>query len=261
MTMIANTMIDKMRAGTTALGLGCVLPPESQVPAFAKRAGFDWAFIDLEHSLLSADSVAVSCAMFRSLQITPIVRVAKANTGDIARFLDSGAQGIILPHVDTAEEARDLAARCKYSPEGQRSWGGASPQLDYPARPTAELMQGANERTLVVAMIESAEAVENVESIAATPGLDGILVGNVDLSIDLGEVGKPGGPETARAIQKVGQATAAAGKFFGLAGVPSPASLTAFDGVTVNFAVAGMDYRILAAAPPAHAVKWRETPA
>ncbi len=256
--MIENHMIGKMQAGATALGIGLTMPPEAQVAMFAGRAGFDWAFIDLEHTLISPESVATNCAMLRALGVTPIARIPKAASGEIARLLDSGAQGIILPHVDTADEAREFVDQCKYSPIGHRSWGGASPQLGYPMKPSAELLATGNDRTLAIIMIESAQGVENIEAIAGTPGLDGILVGNVDLSVDLGEVGHPGGPKTSAAIKTVGQSVNASGKYFGLAGAPSAAAISALDGVTVNFALAGMDYRLFAAALDKRAAEWRE---
>jgi len=256
--MIENHMIGRMQARATALGIGLTMPPEAQVAMFAARAGFDWAFIDLEHTLISPESVATNCAMLRAVGVTPVARIPKAAGGEIARLLDGGAQGIVLPHVDTADEARDFVDQCKYSPAGHRSWGGASPQLGYPTQPSAELLAAGNERTLAIIMIESAQGVENIGAIARTPGLDGILVGNVDLSVDLGEVGHPGGPKTSEAIRAVGRSVNAAGKYFGLAGAPSAAAISALDGVTVNFALAGMDYRLLAAALGNRAAEWRE---
>ena len=255
--MDENHMILKMQSGAMALGLGATLPPETQVASLVARAGFDWCFLDLEHCYLSPASVVANCAALRSLGVTPVVRIPKAMGGDISRLLDSGAQGIILPHVETAEEAGDFVAQCKFAPLGHRSWGGASPQLGYPSGPSRELMEVGNARTLAVVMIESAEGVDNVEEIARCPGLDAVLVGNVDLSLDLGEAGRLERPKTWEAITRIGQASNAAGKFFGLAGVPSADAVSALSDVQVDFALAGIDYRLLAAAFVTRAAEWR----
>ncbi|MSU90761.1 hypothetical protein GE300_14250 [Rhodobacteraceae bacterium 2CG4] len=255
--MIENRMLARMQEGQTALGLGATMPPASHMPVFVARAGFDWAFLDLEHALISPENLGLLCTMLRLQGVTPLVRIASGSLDRVASLLDSGAQGIILPHVETAREAQDLVALCKYAPTGRRSWGGASPQLGYPQKPSAELMSAADATTLAIVMCESRSGVDNIDQIAAVPGLDGVLIGNVDLSLDLGETGAPDGPATTEAILHVGRAVNAAGRHFGIAGAPSPERIRALQGLRIDFLLAGMDHRIFAAALEARAETWR----
>jgi len=256
---IENRMVGKMRAGQIAIGLGATLPPSTQVPVFAGRAGFDWAFIDLEHTLISPEHVGLLATTFSMQGITPLARIPKPALFDIARLLDSGVEGIILPHVETAQQAGRLVEMCKYAPTGQRSWGGASPQLGFPQKPSPQLMAEANAATLAIVMIESAVSMENIEAIAKVPGLDGVLIGCVDLSCDLGVMGRPDAPEMVATINTIGRAANAAGKYFGLAGASTPAVLTGHSEIRVDFALAGMDYRILVTALDERAGLWRRT--
>ncbi|MBW3097048.1 HpcH/HpaI aldolase family protein [Pseudohoeflea coraliihabitans] len=257
---VDNPMIAKMRAGETAIGLGVTLPPAAQVPMFARQSGFDWAFIDLEHTLLSPETVATLAHLLALQQITPLARIPKNGLFDVARLLDSGVSGIIRPHVETSDEARELVQLCKYAPLGQRSWGGASPQLGYPQKPSGELMEAGNAATLAAVMIESARGIDAIDDIVGVHGLDAVLIGCVDLSIDLGVMGRSDAPQMVDAIARIGCATRAAGKYFGLAGASSPAVLTRDPEGPVDFALVGMDYRILAAALGARAAQWRAAP-
>ncbi|MCR8725493.1 HpcH/HpaI aldolase family protein [Frigidibacter sp. ROC022] len=254
----ANPMIRKMEAGATAIGIGTTLPAGAQVAMLAAKAGFDWAFIDLEHTLIGPEDVAIISNMMRAQDIAPVARIPKHALFDVARLLDSGACGIIRPHVETAEEARELVELCKYAPGGDRSWGGASPQLGYPQRPSPELMQAANRSTLAIIMIESGAGIDAIEEIAAVPGLDGVLIGCVDLSIDLGVMGQVDAPPMHAAIARIGRATKAAGKFFGMAGVAAPEALTRIPGIKVDFTLAGLDSRLLAATLEDRATVWRQ---
>nr|WP_306266200.1 aldolase/citrate lyase family protein [Pararhizobium sp. IMCC3301] len=254
---IDNIMIRTMQSGKTAIGLAASMPASAQVPMLASKAGFDWAFIDLEHTLISPQDVDLLANMLRVLDVTPLARIPNAALFDIARLLDSGVQGIIRPHVETAEQARQLVDMCKYAPVGARSWGGASPQLGHPQKPTRQLMDEANRTTLAIVMIESANGIENIDAIANVPGLDGILVGCIDLSVDLDVIGEPKAPAMVEALEKIGRAVNSAGLYFGLGGIPSPEVLLDHPGLTVDFVLAGMDCRILASALEDRMDLWR----
>lgn len=253
-----NMMIKTMQAGGMAIGLGATMPPSAQVPMLASNAGYDWAFIDLEHTLISPENVGVLANMMRVQNVTPLARIPKAALFDIARLLDSGVQGIIRPHVDEADEARQLVEMCKYAPRGTRSWGGASPQLRYPQKPSRQLMDEGNQSTLAIAMIESAKGIENIDAIVKVPGLDGILIGCVDLSIELGVIGTHDAPAMVEALERIGRASNEAGIYFGLGGIPSPTILLDHPGLIVDFVLAGMDSRILASALQDRLQVWRQ---
>lgn len=124
------------------------------------------------------------------------------------------------------DEARQLVEMCKYPPLGAGSWGGASPQLGYPQSPSRKLMDEGNRKTLAIAMIESAKGIENIDAFVKVPGLDGILIGCVDLSVDLDVIGNPEAPAMVQALETIGRAVDAAGLYFGLGGIPSPAVLS-----------------------------------
>jgi 2-keto-3-deoxy-L-rhamnonate aldolase RhmA len=130
----------------------------------------------MEHNSMGVDSRTnrhgLSCGL-----ITPIVRVPGKEHYHASRLLDAGAQGIVVPHVDTVEEAQRVVSHCKYPPIGHRSLGGPPPQLSYQPTPTGEATRIVNEETLVVVMLETPQAIDNADAIAQVPGLDVLLVG------------------------------------------------------------------------------------
>ncbi|MBN7761570.1 hypothetical protein JYP52_10510 [Nitratireductor aquibiodomus] len=252
----ANIMAQKMRRKETALGLGLGLPANPFTPRFARQFGIDWAFIDLEHSLMSASDVGLMANYLSSVCVTPLVRLDKSAVPEASRYLDSGVQGIIMPHVDSAEEAAALVGYSKYPPVGKRSWGGASPQLGYPARPTAELIDEGIHETLAIAMIESRAGLQELHRITATPGLDGVLIGATDLSVELGVPGDMAAEDMQSAFLAVSRAAREAGVFFGLAGVPQPETIDALPELGPDFLLVGMDYRMLAAEVASRTAQW-----
>ena len=251
-----NAMAQKMRRKQTVLGLGLGLPANPFTPRYAQHNGIDWAFLDLEHSLMSTSEIGMMANFLSAVGVTPLARLDKSAIPEASRYLDSGVQGIIMPHVDSAEEAATLVSYCKYAPVGQRSWGGASPQLGFPARPTAELIEEGTHETLAIAMVETCAALENLDEIAATPGLDGLLIGAVDLSIELGVPAEIGSDEMRAAIITVAQAASQAGIFFGLAGVPQPETIENIPEIRADFLLVGMDHRMLAAEIATRAKNW-----
>ena len=156
----------------------------------AKTAGYDWLFIDMEHSSLDVDTAAQISAAALDAGITPIVRVPGHEHFHASRLLDTGALGIVVPHVNNAAEAERAVAHCRFPPQGKRSLPGTLPQAHFDAVPIAELAAAVNEATLVVVMIETPEAVENADAIAAVPGADVLLIGTNDLAAEMGITGQ-----------------------------------------------------------------------
>lgn len=161
---------------------GAWLQLESPMAAeIAGRLGFDWVGIDTQHGMIGYDG------MLRMLQAVAIggapaiVRVPSADPAAIGRALDSGAAGVIVPLVESAEQARRAVAACRYAPAGTRSWGPIRPALRGGYDP-----QDADHEVACIAMIETREGVEAVERIAAVDGLDGVLIGPSDLALSLG---------------------------------------------------------------------------
>jgi 2-keto-3-deoxy-L-rhamnonate aldolase RhmA len=139
-----------------------------------KAAGFDWLFLDLEHGVMGIENAAEICVAAQDSGIAPIVRVPYGELAMATRLLDGGALGIVIPHVDTAEEAKEIADRLRYPPLGHRSVGGGQAQFDYAPMKMATY-QAANDNMLLTVMIETPKAVRNAEAIAAVPGIDCLL--------------------------------------------------------------------------------------
>ncbi len=177
-------------------------------PAVAEilaEVGFDWLFVDLEHATMEvADAQALLQAAGERADC--VLRIPLNDEIWIKKALDTGAAGIIVPQVNTAEDARRAVACAKYPPQGRRSIGLARAQ-GYGAR-LQEYLEHANADTAVIVQIETAEAVRNVEEIAAVEGVDVLFVGPYDLSASLGRMGQVGDVQVTAAIarvQEVGQ--------------------------------------------------------
>lgn len=175
---------------------------------------FDAATVDLQHGLMGfAEAVAMLQAVSTTRAI-PMVRCPGLDAPAIMRLLDAGAYGVICPMISTAAEAAALVAACRYPPAGRRSFGPARGVLyggpDYFAR--------ANDEILVLAMIETREALDNLDAILATPGLDGIYVGPNDLAIELGRAPKAehDDPVVMAAVEAARAATVARGLLAGI---------------------------------------------
>jgi 2-keto-3-deoxy-L-rhamnonate aldolase RhmA len=186
MSTVPNHALRQLRAGRLAIGLGLRQARTVDIAQIAKTAGFDWLFIDCEHNSMDGDTAAQIAAASLAVGITPVVRVAGLEHWLASRMLDNGAQGIVFPHIDTAEEARRAANACRFPPVGKRSMGGGLQQLGFATMPVGEAARIVNEETLVVAMIESPRGVTNCEEIAAVPGIDALLIGTNDLCFEIG---------------------------------------------------------------------------
>jgi len=178
------------------------------------NAGYEWIGIDMEHTDIDFNAAANLMRAMYGRGPVPTVRVSSNETMAIRRALDTGAQAVFVPLINTPEDARKAVASAKYPPAGIRgfafcranNWG-----VDFDAYAAA-----ANDNTAVVAMIESAEAVENIDAILAVNGIDGIFVGPYDMSGSYGMAGKTQDPVVRNACRKVVAACEKAGKSAGL---------------------------------------------
>jgi 4-hydroxy-2-oxoheptanedioate aldolase len=163
-------------------------------------AGLDYVVIDLQHGAATETDLPAMTTAIRLAGATPVARVRHAHTADIGRALDLGCEGVIVPNVDGAAQAREVAGAVRYPPAGYRSAGG--------------VLAAAEPFCLVMA--ESAAAVADLDATLAVDGVDGIYVGPRDLSLSLGCAFDPDNPELNRALQRVWAACAAAGKPVGV---------------------------------------------
>ncbi len=233
--------------GKLALGMGLRMARTVDIATIAKTCGYDWLLIDMEHNSMVVDAAAQMAMAALPVGITPIVRVPGKEHHHASRLLDSGAQGIVVPHVDTADEARCAVAYCTYPPIGHRSLMGTLPQYAYQGVPVGEAAKGANQETLVVIMVESPTALENLDEIAAVPGLDSILIGTNDLCAELGIPGDFSNPRVEDAYRKVIAACRRHGIHPGMGGVYDPKLMERYIGMGMRLILSGGDLSFLMA--------------
>ena len=206
----------RLEAKETVLCMGVNQMRTPNIGMIAASAGFDAIYIDMEHNPTDLETMAGMCIGALGAGITPIVRTAILDPSYIGRILDAGAQGIMLAHINTVEEARRLVSACLFRPYGKRSAAGTLPSLGYRALSQGEVTQVINRETLIMAMIETEEGLANVESIAAVPGLNTLHVGANDLSVELDLPGDVEHPRLREAYAKVASAAAANGLSMGV---------------------------------------------
>src|SRR5216684_3637856 len=192
-----------LREGGLALGthVGGIADP--QIVELIGLAGFDAAFIDMEHTTFDLHDVQLAVMAAERVGITPIVRTPGFDPAFILRLLDMGVQGIQVPHVSSPETARAAVKAVRYPPEGDRGMAAGSRAADFGKTPLLEHMARSNREILLACMIEDMEA---VDEIAAVAGVDLLAVGPSDLSRSLGVSGHPDHPRLVAAIDRVREA-------------------------------------------------------
>jgi 2-keto-3-deoxy-L-rhamnonate aldolase RhmA len=252
-TIVPNHALRQLRAGKLAIGLGLRQARTVDTAQIAKTCGFDWLFIDCEHSAMDLDMAAQISAAALAVGVTPIVRVAGFEHWQASRLLDNGAQGIVFPHVDTPSDAKRVADACRFPPVGKRSMGGGLQQTGFASMPIGETARVVNEETIVVVMIESPQGVANCEAIAAVPGVDALLIGTNDLCFEMGMPGQFNDPKVAEAYKKVIAACRKHGKFPGMGGMYTPELLERHIAMGVQLILSGSDFSLLMQAGAARA--------
>jgi len=186
MQIFRNPARERLQNGELALGIGLRQARTVDIAPAMKAVGFDWLFIDLEHGAMELDTAVQISVAALAAGISPLVRVPKGRYDLAARALDGGAFGIVMPHVDTADEAREIVNQLKYPPVGHRSIAGAMPHFGFQSVPLADAAAAVNSNMLIVAMLETPQAIANAEAIAAVPGIDVLLIGTNDLTSEMG---------------------------------------------------------------------------
>jgi 2-keto-3-deoxy-L-rhamnonate aldolase RhmA len=214
MAEIVNVAKQKLEAGELAIGVGLRMTRVVEIGKMMKTAGYDWLFIDMEHNSMSIDNAAQICIAAQDAGITPIVRVPGFQHFHASRILDTGAQGIVVPHVDDIQTAKNMVENVKYPPIGKRSITGSLPQLDFVPTPVGEATEAINNATLLIVMLETEEAVDNAEAMAAIDGIDALLFGTNDLTIEMGIPGQVGDARVAKHYVAMGARLILAGNDF-----------------------------------------------
>ncbi len=172
--------------------------PALEITEMLADAGFDWLFIDMEHTTLDIPAVQRILQTAKD-RIAGIVRVPCAEEAWVKRALDAGAKGLIFPPVNTVEQAEKIVKLCKYPPEGTRSVGLARAH-SYGVR-FNQYVEAANRDTAVIIQVEHIEAVRNIEAIVQVPGIDALFIGPYDLSASMGKIGQVSDPEVVEKIE------------------------------------------------------------
>ena len=224
--VLRNAARERLDAGELALGVILRQARTVDIAPIMQAAGYDWLFLDLEHNSMDLDT---------AVQIS-------------TRLLDGGALGIVMPHVDTPEQARQIAEALRYPPQGHRSVAGGLPHLGYAKHGLAETCAAINAATLVVVMLETPTAIANAAAIAAVPGIDSLLIGTNDLAMELGIPGGFADERIVAAYRSVIDACRAHGKFAGVGGIADRELLRRYVEMGVRLVLPGSDLSFMSTA-------------
>ena len=201
--MRANTVKRTLRAGGVALGTMVFEFSSSGIGRIVATGGAEFVVYDMEHTGWSFDTIRSLLATTRAADLVPIVRVPATQYHFLARSLDVGAMGLMVPMVESAEQAQLIVQSSRYPPVGRRGAAFGVAHDDYEGGDVAAKMRSANEEILLIAQVETAAGVENVEAIAAVDGIDVIWVGQFDLVNSLGIPGQFTHPRLTSAVERV----------------------------------------------------------
>jgi 2-keto-3-deoxy-L-rhamnonate aldolase RhmA len=252
-SVVTNHAKQRLRNGELAIGFGLSKLRTPEVASFAQASGFHWLFVDMEHSTIDVDTAAQICSTALTTQVTPIVRVPGKQHFHMSRLLDGGAMGVVVPHVDTPEQAREIVSYCKFPPQGHRSMTGMLPQLGFQALPADQAIPLMNDAMLIVVMLESPQAIENADAIAAVEGVDALLIGTNDLCAESGVPGQLAHEKIEQAYATTIDACRKHGKFPGMGGVYSHDLMEKYIGMGMRLILGGADLALMMAAAKARA--------
>lgn len=188
----------------------------SNMPVLLKNAGIEFCILDCEHGGFDYAEVSRLIMTARLCGLELIVRLANNERKDVVKYLDMGADGLLLPMTNTAEDIRKVADYAKYPPLGHRGISTMRAHTLYAPPPVLEYMPEGNARTKIFAQAETRAGVENIDRILAVPGVSGCFIGPNDLSADYECLGDPNAPPILKAIERVGETAATAGKISGM---------------------------------------------
>ncbi|KAJ5725455.1 Pyruvate/Phosphoenolpyruvate kinase [Penicillium malachiteum] len=191
----------------------------NEVATMAKMAGFHGVFIDMEHSAFTLREVSQLILACNYVGISPIMRSPSKSHWHISRILDAGAAAVVIPHIESVQEVRDIVHHAKYAPIGARGCTNNQPAFNFQHIPTLKQNEALNSQTMLIPMIETPGAVDLAEEIFAIEGVDGILIGSNDLTTDLGIPGKYDDPLYLNSVTKIINAGKKYGKPIGVGGI------------------------------------------
>ena len=213
-----NAIVDRAARGERSLGCWLTFP-STQIVELIALAGFHFVQIDGEHGPFGPEDIERTCLAAEAAGLTVTARTPSLEPGVINTYLDRGVQGIMGPHVETAGDARALVGACRFAPEGERSWGAGRAlgfndpaSVEGPDGTCRDVMARANAEMLVIAQLESGEAIDAIDELLAVPGIDYFAFGPNDLAQSMGLAGRPDDPAVARAMAEAAGRVHAAGR-------------------------------------------------
>jgi len=240
------TLRDQFAASARPLYGGWVCSGSPVMAEIMAGCGLDWLLVDMEHGPNGLESVLTQLQVMSAYPVGLAVRVPSADPVVIKQVLDIGAQNLIVPMVSTPDQARDVAKAVRYPPDGIRGVGAPMARSARWSRVNDYLAQ-ASDHVSVIAQIETVEAVDNARGIAATDGIDAILVGPADLAASFGLIGQSSHPIVLEAVDKVFEAVRSAGKPVGVNSF-DPAEAKRYAAAGASFVLVGADVLLLARA-------------
>lgn len=248
MLRLENPALTRMEAGEVSLGVGIRHARTVDIAKLMNVCGFDWLFLDLEHSPMTLDTAAQISMAALDVGIAPIIRIPIGDYSVGTRLLDAGALGIVHPHIENADEARALVDAMCYPPLGHRGVSGAIAQFGYQQVNLGEAVVELNRGTLICVMLETPEAIARADEIAAVEGVDIVMIGTNDLAMALGHPQEFGHPEIVAAYETVTAACKHHGKWSGSGGVYDLDLVHRYVGMGVRFLLAAGDSGLMISA-------------
>lgn len=242
---MTNIALEKLRLEELSLGVVLRQARSVETAKIFETAGFDWLFLDLEHNSMSIETACEMSVAALDAGIAPLVRVPENQYWMATRALDGGAQGIVMPHVDTPEQAREVVRQLRYPPVGRRSISSMQVHVNFRSVPVGELTQALDQEFLIAVMLETETAIGNCEAIAAVDGIDVIMIGGNDLCFDMGIPGDVMNPRVVKAFERVAAACKAHGRHAGLGGIRKPEQLKVYFDMGYRFILAANDVTLL----------------
>jgi len=199
-------------SGETIRGIHLTFPAPVAIEVLARSANLHFVYVDGEHGRFDWHDVEIACVTAERCGLTPIARVFDCQVSTITRFLDRGILGIVAPHIETVEDARQVIDATYFAPIGKRSFGSGRPEYGTEIGDRRQYIADCNAEVSVCLMIESGRGVENIAALAALPGVDYFSFGLMDLAQDLGHPGDPSHPDVRAAFVEASAKIRAAGK-------------------------------------------------
>ena len=218
--------------------------PNTTVAEIGAGAGFDWVLIDAEHAPFNVPAVMAHLQAVEPYPVSALVRPVEGNAALIKQLLDIGAQTLLVPMVNSAEQAKQIVQAAKYPPEGIRGLGTSMARAANWNR-TSNYLHKANDQICVIVQIETQEAMDNIESIVAVDGVDAVFIGPSDLSAAMGHIGNPGHPDVVAAVEKAFDVINKSGKSAGVLAV-TPDLVKKYQDAGAKFIGVGVDVSLLA---------------